>query len=193
MAVAPESRRKRVQRTGKQTKPWEPSTRDLEVYRLICEGKLTQAQVAEKFTGIGRARVGQIAAKVDAWLAPQLMESVRSIKARHTQHLMVIFREAMRAWDDSKLESGQTSITEDDRGTSTTTTTRSNVGNAAFLTQARQALAEIRQIWGADAPLEVRHGLEVRVAGRPIDDAAAEVIRQMEEAKKRIIDVTGAK
>jgi len=191
MTVASKSRRSPKKGGTRRVKPWEPSTRDLEIYRMICDGRKTHTEISEEFKGIGRQTVSKVGRKIDDWLAPQLMESIRVIKARHTQHLMVIFREAMNAWDCSKCVDTKVAVSEGDGQYMTTTTQQSHVGNPAFLTQARQALAEIRGIWGADAPIEVRHGLEIRVAGRDMEDAAKDVLNQMEIARKRIIDVTG--
>ena len=118
------------------------------------------------------------------------MNSIREIKARHTQHLLVIFREAMSAWDRSKEGEHITSETNTtDKGDSHTKTHKTATGNPSYLGEARRALAEIRQIWGADAPIEVRHGLEVRVAGRPIEEAAQQVLDQMEVVKAKVLGV----
>ena len=183
--------RKKQLRNGARPKEWEPSTRDLEIYRMLSEGKLTQTEIAGQFRGVGRSRVSQIGKRIDQWLAPQLINSIREIKARHTQHLLVIFREAMNARDRSKEGDRTVSATSSsDNGNSHTVTQKTTTGNPTYLGEARRALAEIRQIWGADAPIEVRHGLEVRVAGRPIEEAAQMVLDQMEVVKARVIGVS---
>ena len=184
--------RKKQVLSGARPKEWEPSTRDLEIYRLLAEGRLTQTEISVKFRGGGRSRVSQIGKRIDQWLAPQLINSIREIKARHTQHLLVIFREAMNAWDRSKEGDRTDSETSTSQsGNSPTVTTKTTTGNPPYLGEARRALAEIRQIWGADAPIEVRHGLEVRVAGRPMEEAAQMVLDQMEVAKARVLNLAG--
>ena len=66
----------------------------------------------------------------------------------------------------------------------TTVKRRKQVGNPAFLAEARAALEAIRKMWGADEPqrFEMNVGGEVRVAGVPRDEAIRQQIARMQAA-----------
>ena len=164
-------------RTSKAKKPkpaWEPPIRDLEIYSSVCKGE-TQKTVGDRYE-LTPQRVFQIVNDIDAWLAPQLMGRIREIKCNHTTRLMHIYQEAMAAWERSKEDAvSATETTGGEKGGSLSTTRKGQCGNSAYLETARGALKEIREIWGADAPLQIEHSGEVRVAGVTIQQARAEL------------------
>ena len=174
-------------------KPWEPSVQDLEIYALVIEGTLTQGQIGEKY-GVSQPAVSMCCRRIDRWLIPQYMDHIREEKARQTEHLWHIFREAMGGWRESKKSAKTVTtvrepvVTEDEDGTSrvwkvisSRTTTVGQAGDPAHLAQARAALLDIRKIWGVDAPLEVRHSGEIRVGGLSREEAIKARIAQLEE------------
>jgi hypothetical protein len=175
--------------TKPQRGPWEPTPRDLQIYARLCEGQTTR-EVAKEFD-LTHGRIVQLGQQIDRWLAPQLMDSIREIKARHTEHLMHIFRQAMAAWERSKLDSVATtekSINHGEHpGTETAMTTKTQAGHPAFLAEARAALSDIRKIWGADAPVDVRMEGELRVAGMPLDDARRLYAERQVERFQRLL------
>jgi hypothetical protein len=163
-------------------KVWEPSERDLEIYVYVQSGKSMHA-AARKWE-MTTANVSYKCKKIDRWYFDQYVNRVREIKANHTQRLEVIYRRAMEAFLDSqKDEVTQAEIDKDfglHPGTETRKTRRGQSGNPAFLTEARAAIKEIREIWGANAPLQIEHMGEVRVAGRPISEARSELLEKMQ-------------
>ena len=119
-------------------KLYEPSARDLRIYESCCEGGESQQEVAKRYK-ISQQRVSRICRQVDQWLAPQLADRVRELKARHTQKLENIYRRTILAFEASQ--------------------TGGQAGNAAFLAQGRGALDDIRRIWGANEPERVAEGV----------------------------------
>ena len=181
-------KRKTVRRSKRSAEPWEPSPTQLEIYADVSRG-LAQRDVA-KIHGVKQPAVSKICKRIEEWLVPQMMESIREIKARHTAHLMHVFQEAMAAWERSKLPAFSTTRKEsEENGDERTRTKKGQTGNSTYLSEARAALKEIRQIWGADAPIEVQHSGEIRVAGMSAEEMKEHVASQLDDARKMIIEV----
>lgn len=120
--------------------------------------------------------VSRMLKRVESRLAKEFTESAARIKARQTAQLEHIHEEALEQWERSCLDAEITrTVTkrveskpkgrrdddaeEDEEVTSTeeflvekTTEIRGQSGNAALLAQAREALSDIRDIWGLNAP-----------------------------------------
>lgn len=178
-----------------------PPVRDLEIYACLQRGETTTA-TAKKF-GLTQPRIVQIGQSVDKWLRPQWMDHILDIRVRHCESLTHLFCEAMAAWERSKLDAvtvtkkagnkpGEHGGPFDEESTQT----RGQAGNPAFLAEARAALADIRKIWAADAP--VKHEVSgMAFGGKPLDELRAEYFKRqlakLEQAKKeqdaRIIEV----
>jgi hypothetical protein len=169
-------------RSKRKPAAWEPSERDLEMYVYVQSGK-TMSRAAERW-GCSVANISIKCKKIDRWYFEQYVSRVREIKANHTQRLELIYRRAMDAFVDSqKDEVTQAEIDKDfglHPGTETRTIRKGQSGNPAFLAEARAAIKEIREIWGANAPLQIEHMGEVRVAGRPIAEARSELLEKMQ-------------
>ncbi len=154
--------------------PAGPSARDLEIYEFLMEGN-SMSKAGEKFGGLCKQRISQIAAVVNKWLIPIYIDKIREVKVEHTMRLTYIFHEAMAAWKRSQEEETivketetTTTVGQFPGDTSTSSRTKKRpVGAAVYLSEARAALAEIRKIWGADAPVaaEVDGADGPRVAG----------------------------
>lgn len=157
--------------------PWEPDERDMAIYAKVCGGQ-TLTDTAKQYE-LTPQRIHAIVHQIDAWLAPQLMEQIREIKANHTTRLMHVYVEAMAAWERSKLDETTYRVRENVDGKETSVTRKGNAGNGNFLSEARAALKEIREIWGADAPLKVEHSGEVRVAGKDVSEVRSELLERM--------------
>ncbi|HTI49764.1 MAG TPA: hypothetical protein VL475_02390 [Planctomycetaceae bacterium] len=178
LRVGPTAVRKRHPRSNRaKPTPWEPCNRDLEIYGRVCSGRSYRSLSDEYHLSL--SRLHEIVSRIDGWLAPQLMEKIREIKANHTTRLMHIYQEAMAAWEKSKENA--VSVTEKSAadGNELSTTTKGQCGDSSYLSQARAALQEIREIWGADAPLKLEHSGEIRVAGRPIEEVRSDLLERM--------------
>lgn len=164
---------------AKKRAEWEPSPRQLQIYAELHRGDVTQTDVGRKF-GTTQKNVSVIKRRVEKWLVPQYVDSIREMRVEHTQRLMHIYAEAMKAWEASKQPAVEVTESESDtRGGVQTRKTTEQVGNPAFLSQARAAMNEIREMWGANAPIEVRHSAEVRVAGMSLDQAIMQKQNQL--------------
>lgn len=182
----PKGRGPKRQRAGRPKGPYEPSPRDLEIYAGICEGRTTR-DLGNEYE-LSHRRIRAIRDRVDDWLIPQWMEQIRRLKSRHSESLMFLYREAVAGWRRSQEDvvtlTQRTGNGSDAGQTTSTHQSKSQAGHAPFLTEARAALADIRKIWGADAPVSVVHSDEDRVAGRP----RQEVIREQIEVLSRALD-----
>lgn len=165
----------------RKTAAYEPDVRDLEIYAEVCAGN-TLKVVGEKH-GISAQRAHQIMNLIDAWLAPQLMGKIREIKCNHTTRLMHIYHEAMGAWERSKkdgMEFIEATEGEGEKAKSTQTTKRRpQYGDPRLLAEARDALNEIREIWGANEPMKMELSGEFRVAGAEIEESRSELIKRL--------------
>jgi hypothetical protein len=156
---------------------WEPTPEHLAIYAEHCAGR-SQRRIARKFE-CSQYRIFETVQKVDRWFSDQYSGRIREIKANHTQRLEYIFREAMAAWRRSQEDTVSESDTVGGKdGGKTVTTRKGQVGAAAFLSEARAAIKEIREIWGANAPLQIEASGEVRVAGRPVSECRSELLER---------------
>jgi hypothetical protein len=176
-----------------EVKQWEPIPRDLEVYHHITSGKTCRE--TGKLMDLSESGVTRIVKRVDAWLAPQYLDSIRELKANHVERLMHIYHEAMAAWERSKLPADSVSVKDVAVKTTAkvslpakevTRNRRWQSGNSQYLAEARDALADIRRILGADAPLKVEHSGEIRVAGQQLSDVISEAKTRLGDSMRRL-------
>lgn len=169
----------------------DPSARQLEIYHAVCTGR-SYADVAEDYN----VTPGAISAsyhKVRKWIIPEWLTDIRELKTDQTTRLMHIFNESMEAWRNSK----KVKITRKFREGENTkggfseevVEQRETSGEPAFLQMAMNALKSVRDIWGIDEPLVVKHTGEVRVAGRSMEDVRAEALERIDKARARIIEI----
>lgn len=180
-------------RAGGNSKPWEPGVREMEMFHLYTSGAMSSYEEIGKEFGIGKARVCHIFTAVKAWLMPRYVEDIRGLKVEQTESLLHIFGESMRAWERSKengvsetvkdIEFGEGKIPAIEKST----TTKGQCGDPRFLAEARAALEDIRDIWGANAPVKIEHSGELRVAGQTVEEANQQLMERMEQIKGRLL------
>lgn len=139
--------------------------RDLElrIWRLLSEGK-TPSAIARDVC-IARQSVHRIIRRVEAKYNEAIGTTVERLKARQARALWAVVDEATDAWERSKQparrvrkQTGRSGgpRSGDSHGAALTNLTRtdvqSRVGDPRFLTEAREALADIRKLYGLDAP-----------------------------------------
>jgi hypothetical protein len=166
-----------------QVKDYQPTARDLEIYKQVCRGRTSQAVIAEQFH-LTQQRVSQICQQVDQWLAPQIADRVLALKARHTQKLEAVWQEAMGGFARSQ-EPAET-VTEDSDGKGVSRVTRGQAGNPAFLAQARGALDDIRRIWGMNEPEVRMEGAGIPTAGKSREQLLAEYRARFDSLMQRL-------
>ncbi|MCH9838238.1 hypothetical protein K0U83_21425 [bacterium] len=162
----------------KKSPEYEPCDRDLEIYARLHSGMYMHRELAEEY-GLSRQMITKIKAQVDAWTLEKLVDDIRNVKLDHHNRLMVLYAEAMSEWERSKKPAVSTVQGVSGDKEIDTVTTRGQTGNPAFLREAREVLKDIRGIWGADAPLEVRHTGEIRVAGKTLAEAISDKQNQL--------------
>lgn len=132
-------------------------------FDLAATKGLTEVQIAGELARQGLGEVSQQAVskmlrRVEARMLKEMNEEVRLKKALQDAALLNIYRDAMVAWEASK--SPQRSVTTKEGADGivreTQTVSREREGDPRFLEQARQALADIRKIWGVDEPAQTR-------------------------------------
>ena len=132
---------------------------------------LTEAEIAEKL-GISQPAVSKILKRVEDRVLKSLAREIGREKARQTSQLDWVAAEAARAWarslgDAVTVKQTDTPIgPEGGDGDRTETTVKGQSGNPALLAQLRGALADVRAIWGLNAPKK----LELDVSGLTDDE-----------------------
>lgn len=149
----------------------------------------TEQRIADHL-GIERSTVSKMLDRVERRLAEQLAAAALPIKSRQTAQLEHVASEAYEAWERSKLEAelervvtAETSVVGGALGddgpvevtlpaveTRTTNERKGQTGDPAHLNTAMKALADIREIWGLDAPKKNEHS---GPGGGPIEFAHA--------------------
>jgi hypothetical protein len=138
--------------------------REQAAFDLAAAKGLTETQIAAELATQGLGEVTQQAVskmllRVEKRMLAEMGDRVRAVKLRQTASLQKIYQEAMAAWEESKKP--QKSLTtrhgpSGDNGQpgkvlESQSVLRDQDGDPRYLDQARQALADIRKLWGADA------------------------------------------
>ena len=155
--------------------PYEPCARDLEWYLQWTRDCQTVSRIAASCEPpVTWNMVKKALKKVEAWLRLQLFETVISLRTRHTHSLEHRIEEMLELWKDKK--------------------------GLEYLVQAREMMAEIRQMWGVDAParLEIEsHSISlVRVDGmsrvEAIEATGRALLATAESIKINVVEAQSA-
>lgn len=121
----------------------------------------TEQRIADEI-GVHVATVSRMLDRVERRLAAQLQEQALPIKARQTAVLERVAAEALAAWERSQQDAELVRVTEKwvvpkdgadpYQVSDKTTERRGQAGDPALLAAAMKALADVREIWGLDAP-----------------------------------------
>src|SRR5262245_23815956 len=126
----------------------------------LCARGMTERRIAEEIERAGLGKITQqgvsaMLCRVEARALKAMSDRVGGLKARQTESLWRIYEEALAAWERSKLpqKSLTTKRTGNGEGAAETVSViRDQDGDPRYLDLAMSALADIRKIWGADAP-----------------------------------------
>jgi hypothetical protein len=146
--------------------------RERVAFELSATKGLTETQIAEELAKQGLGEVTQQAVskmlhRVEERMLQEMSDKVKTKKIRHEAALMKIYHDAMAAWEESKKP--QKSLTtkqgppgengESGKVKESLSVLRDQDGDPRYLEQARQALADIRRIWGVDEPTSIKSDL----------------------------------
>lgn len=172
----------------------EPSGEQLAIYASYIRG-LTYKQLCKKYGYKSVGSVAYVIKKVVAYIRPQMMDNIRDIQTEHTDRLLLIYCEAMEAWEKSK---GNKVRRRFERVTDKTTGASKMVlqehviemscGDVGFLNAARAALNDIRVMLGANAAIKVEHNGELRIAGRTPQEAREELAVELEKMRQKLLE-----
>ena len=146
------------------------------------EGR-TQHSIATAL-GISQPAVSKIARRVEERLLADQACKVERHRARHTFRLEHIYGQAMQGWQDSKQEGlrRRQRKTEHDGGTGSTVAeliSENRHGDPRYLDEARKALADLRKLWGVDAPERLSIDASTHYATMTDADLEAELVRHV--------------
>jgi DNA-binding CsgD family transcriptional regulator len=129
--------------------------RELRVMEAILEGR-SQAETAAAL-GISQPAESKIMRRLEERLLADIAWTVERQRARQSMRLEFLYREAVAAWQTSQ-EDGvrkRQRKSDSDAGTSVTIAelvSENRHGDPRYLDEARKALADLRTIWGLNAP-----------------------------------------
>jgi hypothetical protein len=151
--------------------------REQVAFDLSAMKGFTETEIADELEKQGLGRVTQQAVskmliRVEQRVLEQMKKKVELFKVQQTAALRKIYRDAMAAWEESKKPqkalitkhgpSGDNG--EPGKVKESQTTLRDQDGDPRYLDQARQALADIRKIWGVDEPVQTKNEHSARLA-----------------------------
>lgn len=180
-------------------KPYEPTAEQLRMYNMWSVQLMTYRGISEAVKK-NVSSVFTAVKRVDEYYKDLYRDTQEGFRTKHTRALEEIAAKAMKAFDESvgvhEVKTVKDSPGGEDKpgGVETTVRTEKMVGSQAFLAEARAAMAEIRKIWGVDAPakseIELTHAEEIpglpRMGGSGSrSKAMAEAAAALLEAAKR--------
>lgn len=157
--------------------PYSPNELHLKWYHQWAVEHTRISEIAAEFN-ISRQGVHDAVHKVSEWIRLETFDAIIEFRHRQTETLEQMVHDALKAWRDSigphevtTTKEGSTAGENGGPYDETSVKSEELNGTAAYLGEARAAMADIRKIWGVDKPqkLEITgngrgEGLE-RVAG----------------------------
>ncbi len=135
----------------RRSKPKLPSPRDAELFRRVVIQGQRQTDVAREFE-LSKQRVGAICERLRRMSFEELTDDFSEHRRQTLLRLENVYSEAMSAWEASKAGTESVTQTVSDIGSTVASTTRRHsAGDVKYLAEARQALANIRELCGFDA------------------------------------------
>jgi predicted transcriptional regulator len=163
-------------------------TREVRAIELAILG-WSQHHIAADL-GISQAAVSKLLKRIETRVLRELAETIERHKARQTLRLEHQYAEAMRAWDASKADTTRRRQrkTHGRSGGSDATiaevTVENRHGDPRYLEVARKALADVRKVWGLDAPREI----DIQ-AHNPYDGLTEEALREEIARQDRLLNL----
>jgi hypothetical protein len=150
--------------------------REQVAFELSATKGLTETQITEELAKQGLGQVTQQAVskmlqRIEERMLKDMSAKVKRMKVWQTTALQKLYRDARDAWEESKKP--QKSLTtkhgpagengEPGQVKESLSVLRDQDGDPRYLEQARQALADIRKIWGVDEPAQTKNDISGRL------------------------------
>lgn len=153
---------------------------------------MPQRQIAMDL-GISQAAVSKILARADRRALSDQGELLIRMKGQQTLQLDHIRQQSMAAWHASKAEATRrrqrrVERAADEPQTIAEVTVESSYGDARYLAEARAALADLRKLWGLDAPQKV----DVRAIQNPYKDLTDEALLEEVARQQHLLEACTA-
>ena len=162
-------------------------TRELRALELVVLG-WSQHDIATEL-GVSQAAVSKMLRRAEAHVLRELTTVIEQQKARYTLRLEHVYREAVRAWEQSKTDTTRRRQRKTQPGSGGTSATIAEIvvenqhGDPRYLEAARKAMADLRKLWGVDAPQK----LEVRGIRNPYDGLSEDALREELARQARLL------
>ena len=162
-------------------------TREIRAVDLVVLG-WSQHRIATDL-GISQAAVSKLLKRVEGRAARDLVDALDRHKARQSLRLEHHYTESMTAWEASKGDTTRKRQRKSQGGGRGAEATVAEVvvenqhGDPRYLEAARKALADLRRIWGLDAP----KAIDVR-APHPFASMTEEALREELARSARLLE-----
>jgi predicted transcriptional regulator len=133
--------------------------RESRAWQLRQQG-WSQMRIAKEL-GIDQSTVSRLLQRISDRVLAELQENVERVKVEQTVQLEHLYDEALQAWERSKQDAvkitTETPPAEREGASNATVTeeVKGQVGDRAYLDEARAVLADIRKIWGLDSAKKI--------------------------------------
>jgi len=129
--------------------------REREIWLMRTEKFMTQTQIGKELN-ISNSFVSAILTRITKRFNDEFRDKVLDYKYTQTEQLTNVAREAADAWEKSKQAAKSVTTKEEDGGKtgkgSTIKSIKEQYGDPRFLNTIITALADVREIWGLNAP-----------------------------------------
>lgn len=148
----------------------------------------TQARIADELK-LHVSTICRVLAKLSDRYLKEVLEDVGRVKVQQTLMLEHIVSESLDAWERSKEPARRATLKKgagEGNQNAETQSVEEQIGDTVFLDSARAALADMRKIWGADAPVKTSSEVDLRARVTPMselsDDELDAIIRGAEQS-----------
>lgn len=147
----------------------------------------SQHQIAADL-GISQAAVSKLLKRVETRLLRELADTIERQKARHSLRLEHLYSESMQAWKESHTDATRRRQRKSQGGRGEATiaeiVTENKHGDPRYLDEARKALADLRKVWGLDAPQK----MDLRAARNPYHYLSEDELRDKLAEQARLLE-----
>ena len=161
--------------------------RELRAMELSVQGWSQRRMAAE--LGISQPAVSKMLRRLEERVLRELAEDGDRQKARQTNRLEHLYTEALGGWEHSKADATRRRQRKTEVGTNGGGATIAELvvenrhGDPRFLDLGRKILADLRTLWGLDAPQKV----DLRASHTPFADLSDEALEEQLDEQRRLL------